>query len=667
MSNISRGSKTAGLLVYLQGPGKANEHTDPHLVAGHSSVVEPSDIGQRLDKQWALSVAHQLDVPRRSYGTSVMWADTEKVKARMAEGATKLAARSAEKFDAHVWHCSLSLKAEEGQLSDEKWAVIAADFMKEMGFDNPDDPRPSARWVAVRHGLSGEGNDHIHIAASLVREDGTKVDTYRDRPRSQEACNLLERRHGLEVLSSREEQRGSRGVSPAELEKAKKAGLPEPLRRTIERRVRAAATASKTEAEFVRRLRADDLLVRPRYATGTSSGPAIGYSVAATPSKAERAAGIKPVWFGGGRLAKDLTLPRLRDEWDTSAAAATAAEQEWNASRRGSAPVGVGPERARVDPALLARAAQDIEKWNTYLSSIPVDDHARWARAAGRTSGVFAAWSARVEATPGPLAATSRVLAQSAQIPAHARAKVDRGISGGGAALILLQTQIRSSSAGQVLLLRQLMRTVDAIADARRAAGDLDAANRLVAVRRDELAGVHAVLHRQHGIGVDTAAARRVGVVDRGAVARPSAAALQNTPQPAVDAPAANVPDATRPAAAALSSADTESGAPVLPRGMSREQYDAELAAAARVAGVSSGGPGGDSTGRHDQARAAYGVAEARGDDARTDEARAAGRIADVSSAAHPHAANKRPAATDRSRPSASKSPQLDRGDEHER
>lgn len=494
MSNISRGSKTAGLMAYLEGAGKANEHTDPHLVAGHRSVVDPSEVGQRLDRQWALSLAHQIDVPRRSFGTTVMWANTEKINARVADGATKLEAKSAEKFDAHVWHCSLSLKADEGELSDEKWAAIAADFMKEMGFDDQADPRPSARWVAVRHGLSAEGNDHIHIAASLVREDGTKVSTYRDQNRSQQACNLLEHRYGLVVLTSREEDTGTRGVKPGELEKAKRDGLAEPVRVTLERTVRAAATASKTEAEFVRRLRGNGVLVRPRYDKGSVDAGVVGYSVAATPTKAERAAGIKPVWFGGGRLAKDLTLPRLRDEWDQSADARTAADGEWNASRRGVAvTVSNGRERVRIDPELVARAAQDIEKWNKYLASIPVDDHAQWARAAGRTSGVFAAWSSRVETTPGPLAAASRALAHAAQVPAHQRApRVDTRLSGGGAALILMQAQIQSSGASQVLLLRQLMRTLDAIADARRVAGDLARANELVALRSSELETLHA-------------------------------------------------------------------------------------------------------------------------------------------------------------------------------
>jgi len=36
--------------------------------------------------------------------------------------------------DAHVWHCSLSLRADEPELSDEQWAHIAEEFVAGMGF-----------------------------------------------------------------------------------------------------------------------------------------------------------------------------------------------------------------------------------------------------------------------------------------------------------------------------------------------------------------------------------------------------------------------------------------------------------------------------------------------------------------------------------------------------
>ncbi|MBR5951452.1 MAG: hypothetical protein IKZ87_08495, partial [Actinomycetaceae bacterium] len=33
MPNVVRGSNAAGLVYYLFGPGRANEHSDPHIIA----------------------------------------------------------------------------------------------------------------------------------------------------------------------------------------------------------------------------------------------------------------------------------------------------------------------------------------------------------------------------------------------------------------------------------------------------------------------------------------------------------------------------------------------------------------------------------------------------------------------------------------------------------
>src|ERR1019366_6205664 len=40
IGKVSRGVNAGGLLRYLYGPGKANEHTDPHLVAGFGDPRE---------------------------------------------------------------------------------------------------------------------------------------------------------------------------------------------------------------------------------------------------------------------------------------------------------------------------------------------------------------------------------------------------------------------------------------------------------------------------------------------------------------------------------------------------------------------------------------------------------------------------------------------------
>ena len=466
MPNITRGERMGGLLVYLAGPGRHNEHTDPHLVAGDSAVMAWHDDAV-LDRDAALSVARQLDHPRRAFDIDVPGGS--------------------------VWHCSLSLRATEGELTDEKWAAIAHDFVTEMGFTGDGEPgsgKAACRWVAVRHGASAGGNDHVHVAVSLVREDGTKASVWNDRQRAQRVAGELERKHGLEVLESRQAGRGDRGVKPAELAKTARQGAVEPARATLARTVRGCAAAAADEAEFVRRSRRAGLLVRPRYAAGREDVVA-GYSVAQRP-----AAGERPVWYGGGHLAKDLTLPRLRADWPDTLQHAGAAVAEWNAARRARRPVAPGRETSEPDPALWERYTAEVGALRERLRSVPVDDRATWAHVARETSGAFAAWSLRVEPTPGPLAATADSLARSAQLRAYEVQPRRAGMpSAKGAALLL--SSIAHGGTGtvaQAVLLRQLANTAKALHDAHRAAGEARRAAESARAVRTELATVGASL-----------------------------------------------------------------------------------------------------------------------------------------------------------------------------
>ena len=63
--------------------------------------------------------------------------------------------------------------------------------------------------------------------------------------------------------------------------------------------------------EFFARLRAAGILVRERRST-VNSAKVIGYAVG-LPGHTARDGGV--VWYGGGKLAADLTLPKLRARW----------------------------------------------------------------------------------------------------------------------------------------------------------------------------------------------------------------------------------------------------------------------------------------------------------------------------------------------------------------
>jgi hypothetical protein len=173
-----------------------------------------------------------------------------------------------------------------------------------MGFTEASGRAP-CRWVGVRHGLSVGGNDHIHLVVNLFREDGTKARVWNDSRTVGRLCTKLEHRYGLRVVEGRPGA-GIPALTRAETEIAQRTGQPEPPWRRLARTVRGCATTAGSEAEFVRRLRSAGLLARPRYGPGGREA-VVGYSVALRP-----AAGETVVWFGGGRLGRDLTLPRLR-------------------------------------------------------------------------------------------------------------------------------------------------------------------------------------------------------------------------------------------------------------------------------------------------------------------------------------------------------------------
>lgn len=458
--NITRGDRMSGLMVYLAGEGRENEHTEQHLVAGDSAIVSMYGY-DALDRETALAIARDLDEPRVLFGVDV--------KRKVTTTDKETGELSSRYINADVWHCSLSLGPEDGQLSDEKWGEIAQQFVDRMGFTETSGKAP-CRWVAVRHGLSKNGNDHVHIAVSLVREDGTRASVHMDRPKSQSVCRELEREHSLVQLSQDGRTLGERGVKPPEHARAQRTGAEVESHR-LERAVRAAATASVDEGEFVRRLRQGGVLIRPRFAAGRDDVVA-GYSVALRPEKNEPV-----VWHGGGKLARDLTLPRLREGWPDSPESAQTAVDEWRATSKNPwryQPVAPGREEATPEPGMWKQYTDELRQMRVQMQQVPIDDRAGWAHLARDTAGAFAAWSQRVESTPGPLAATARDLARTAQIRAHESKPQPAGrVSSSGAAMLLMMAANGGKGTmAEAMMLRQLAATAKAVMDMHTAAGD---------------------------------------------------------------------------------------------------------------------------------------------------------------------------------------------------
>ncbi|MFF2545157.1 relaxase/mobilization nuclease domain-containing protein [Kitasatospora sp. NPDC058063] len=198
-----------------------------------------------------------------------------------------------------VWHCSVRTAPGDRLLSDEEWAVVARRVVAATGIAEEGDP-DGCRWVAVRH-----AEDHIHIAATIVRGDLRKADIEFDFRRAQAECRRIEREWGLRELNPGD---GTAAKEPTNREKhkAQRLGEANTSRQQLRDAVRQALAGARDEAEFFARLETTGVLVNRKVGP---SGDTLGYSVAVVGEHDQTG---EPVWFGGYKLAPDLTLPKIR-------------------------------------------------------------------------------------------------------------------------------------------------------------------------------------------------------------------------------------------------------------------------------------------------------------------------------------------------------------------
>jgi hypothetical protein len=208
-------------------------------------------------------------------------------------------------YDRPVWHCSLRAAPEDKMLSDDEWAQIAHDVMNRTGLSRYGEEDEAVRWIAVRH-----APDHVHLVVMLARQDGTKPSTWNDRYRVRDACRAAEQRYGLRSTSPAD-RTAPKYPTRAENEKATRRGLDEAPRVTLRRAVNLAAASSAAAEEFFARLQAAGITVRQRYST-KNPGQVTGYAVALNGDVNKDG---KPVWYSGGKLAADLTWPKLALRW----------------------------------------------------------------------------------------------------------------------------------------------------------------------------------------------------------------------------------------------------------------------------------------------------------------------------------------------------------------
>ncbi|MFF8021362.1 relaxase/mobilization nuclease domain-containing protein [Streptomyces sp. NPDC007896] len=292
-----QGSSTLGLLHYLYGKGTHEEHVDPHLVASFDHMApdpgrDPSatkkDLARLLDQP-----LHLLDADQRP--------------------------------DKHVWHCSVRAAPDDPVLTDEQWADIARRIVAATGIDPGDGA--GCRWAAVRH-----ADDHIHIIATLVREDGRRPDHHRSGKRAQAEARLIEADYDLHRVAPGDGTAAKRTTS-AERHKADRLGWDRAAREELRETVRSAVAGAASTDEFLGRLKDAGLLVRTRV---LPSGDVKGYKVALP---GDRNGDKEPIYYAGSTLAPDLSLPRIEERFTSdSAPPGTADSKQQERSTASSAP-----------------------------------------------------------------------------------------------------------------------------------------------------------------------------------------------------------------------------------------------------------------------------------------------------------------------------------------
>lgn len=171
---VKPGKNVKGVLYYLFWKGRRDEHVNPHLVGGweHPASLEPP---VHLDEN----------------GEAVR--DFRRLVGLLEQPVAAIGKRAP---DLYVWHCVLRAAPEDADLGDGAWHDITARVMDRTGLSVLGREHEGVRWIAVHH-----GDNHVHIVATLARQDGRRADINNLYWRISEALRDIEHEYGLRVLA----------------------------------------------------------------------------------------------------------------------------------------------------------------------------------------------------------------------------------------------------------------------------------------------------------------------------------------------------------------------------------------------------------------------------------------------------------------------------------
>lgn len=355
-----RGWDGRRLVRYLFSPGTYNEHTNPRVIAAWQSDPDalqplwvgpddcdfaPGEIGKLAGQVTALSDAIGLPTEQPEPGQP---------------GYTK---------HGYIWHLPVAIGAEDGELDQQTWRRIAEDMLHETGIAKAGDAG-ACRWIAVHHGKSVDGNDHIHIAAVMVRADtGKRCYPDNDWKAVRRVARRWEQALGLR-LTAINDPMAVPTPTRGEREKAQRrraAGDEGMLRATpgaaartqLRQMITESAAVAADPDEFVARLRDAGVLVDLKH---DDTGQVTGWAVAA-PGDVSAKTG-QPIYFAPSRhLGADMSWPRVTARWSTtrtpSGAAHAAAITE--TAREAHTVLADSAERVREVTAAVRGERSDIE------------------------------------------------------------------------------------------------------------------------------------------------------------------------------------------------------------------------------------------------------------------------------------------------------------------
>lgn len=415
IAKVVHGYRPAGLIRYLLGPGKHEEHVNPRVIASwdgapwlhhpdkapavelDGEIVDPGEFGFDLGPltRTMQELAEHAGLPLSNPpAITPQWEERVRAGGALPPDAPSWVRQY--KYDekkkavvlrqGYVWHCPVRLHPDDPTLTDTQWEQIAERLMKATGIH-----QAGARWIAVRH-----ADDHIHLMATLVSErTGKRVYPYRDYPKLREECRKIERELGL-VATAGADKTALQVPTRCEKGKAERKVWAVTAREQLRRVVSQCAAGASNGEEFLRELRREGL--NPTTTAG-ADGEIRGYTVSLPD---DVTADGKPVRYSGTKLASDLTWPKLVARWASTPAVEPVARTEDDRVSRSDRQDAL--ERAA---AVVERAAVRVRDGGEDVDGI--------AHAAGEVLAALA--RGREGREPGPLTEVAERYDRAARTP----------------------------------------------------------------------------------------------------------------------------------------------------------------------------------------------------------------------------------------------------------